>query len=143
MKPWYYNYCFAEECLDEPPMYNSDMVLYFVYNYIDSMGQLPDNMLDTNIRTDYGKLRMLIRKDRGFEHDASVIQHLVETGTITAKLKDSFPSERITDPDNFVPTVERRCSAYPTRRCASRSTAISPTPTATTTSRWRSASTAC
>ena len=102
MKPWYDNYCFSVKCLDEPPMYNSDMVLYFVYNYIDGKGRLPDNMLDSNIRTDYGKLRMLIRKDRGFEHDASVIQHIVETGGITAKLKDSFPSERITDPDNFV-----------------------------------------
>jgi hypothetical protein len=102
MKPWYDNYCFSVKCLDEPPMYNSDMVLYFLYNYIDGKGRLPDNMLDSNIRTDYGKLRMLIRKDRGFEHDASVIQHIVETGGITAKLKDSFPSERITDPDNFV-----------------------------------------
>ncbi len=102
MKPWYDNYCFSVKCLDEPPMYNSDMVLYFVYFYTKDKGRLPDNMLDSNIRTDYGKLRMLIRKDRGFEHDASVIQHIVETGGITAKLKDSFPSERITDPDNFV-----------------------------------------
>ena len=59
-------------------------------------------MLDNNIRTDYNKLRMLIRKDRGFSHDASVIQHIVETGGITAQLKDSFPSEGITNPDNFV-----------------------------------------
>ena len=102
MKPWYDNYCFAVKCLDEPPMYNSDMVLYFVYFYTKDKGQLPDNMLDTNIRTDYGKLRMLIRKDRGFEHVASVIQHIVETGGITAKLVDSFPPEHITDPDNFV-----------------------------------------
>ncbi len=102
MKPWYDNYCFAVKCLDEPPMYNSDMVLYFVYFYTKDKGQLPDSMLDSNIRTDYGKLRMLIRKDRGFEHDASVIQHIVETGGITAVLKDSFPSERITDSDNFV-----------------------------------------
>ncbi len=102
MKPWYDNYCFSEECLDEPPMYNSDMVLYFVDNYTDGNGRLPKNMLDSNIRTDYSKLRMLIRKDRGFENDASVIQHIVETGGITAELKDHFPSEGITDPDNFV-----------------------------------------
>ena len=31
-----------------------------------------------------------------------IIQHIVETGGITAKLKDSFPSETITQPDNFV-----------------------------------------
>ena len=102
MKPWYDNYCFAKECVNESPLYNSDMVLYFLYNYIDYEGRVPENMLDANIRTDYNKLRMLIRKDRGFEHDASTIQHIVETGNITAELKDHFPSERITDPDNFV-----------------------------------------
>ncbi|MBQ4295648.1 MAG: AAA family ATPase, partial [Prevotella sp.] len=102
MRPWYDNYCFSVKCLDEPPMYNSDMVLYFVYFYTKDKGQLPEKMLDTNIRTDYGKLRMLIRKDKGFQHDASVIQHIVETGGITARLKDSFPSETITQPDNFV-----------------------------------------
>ncbi|MBQ4224127.1 MAG: AAA family ATPase, partial [Prevotella sp.] len=46
MRPWYDNYCFSEECLDEPPMYNSDMVLYFVDKYKDAEGCLPDNMLD-------------------------------------------------------------------------------------------------
>ena len=102
MRPWYDNYCFSVKCLDEPPMYNSDMVLYFVYFYTKDKGRLPDSMLDNNIRTDYNKLRMLIRKDREFENDATVIQHIVETGGITAKLNDSFPSERITDPDNFV-----------------------------------------
>ncbi|MBR6866978.1 MAG: AAA family ATPase [Prevotella sp.] len=113
MKPWYDNYCFAPECLDESPLYNSDMVLYFVDNYIRRKGELPEKMLDANIRTDYSKLRMLIRKDRGFEQssaqgdtflgkNASIIQHIVETGTITADLKYHFPSESITDPDNFV-----------------------------------------
>ena len=102
MKPWYDNYCFAPECLDESPLYNSDMVLYFVDNYIRRKGRVPAKMLDVNIRTDYNKLRMLIRKDRGFEHNASIIQHIVETGTITADLKDHFPSETIADPDNFV-----------------------------------------
>ena len=102
MRPWYDNYCFAKECLNDSPLFNSDMVLYFVYNYIDRDGFFPDNMLDSNIRTDYSKLRMLIRKDKGFENDASIIQHIVETGGITAELKDHFPSEGITDPDNFV-----------------------------------------
>ena len=102
MKPWYDNYCFSVKCLNDPPMYNSDMVLYFVDNYIRNKGELPEKMLDANIRTDYNKLRMLIRKDRGFEHNASIIQHIVETGGIAADLKDHFPSETITDPDNFV-----------------------------------------
>ena len=102
IRPWYDNYCFAEECLGESLLFNSDMVLYFLYNYRDNNGRFPSKMLDSNIRTDYSKLRMLIRKDRGFEHDASIIQHIVETGGITAELKDSFPAEQITNPDNFV-----------------------------------------
>ena len=102
MKPWYDNYCFAVDCVDESPLYNSDMVLYFLYNYIDRKGRIPADMLDANIRTDYNKLKMLIRKDRSFEHDASVIEHIVETGGITAELKSHFPSENITDPDNFI-----------------------------------------
>jgi len=102
MRPWYDNYCFSPKCIGDSPMFNSDMVLYFVYFYTKDKGHFPDNMLDSNIRTDYSKLRMLIRKDKGFENDASIIQHIVETGGITAELKDHFPSEGITDPDNFV-----------------------------------------
>ena len=34
IKPWYDNYCFTEECYGETTMYNSNMVLYFVKNYI-------------------------------------------------------------------------------------------------------------
>lgn len=102
MKPWYDNYCFAVKCLSDPPMYNSDMVLYFLDKYVRGKGEMPDDMLDANIRSDYNKLRMLIRKDRGFEHNASIIQHIVETGSIAAVLKGHFPSELITQPDNFV-----------------------------------------
>ena len=102
MKPWYDNYCFAEECLDEPPMYNSDMVLYFMSHYIRSKGNIPRDMLDQNIRTDCNKMRMLIRKDRGFDNNASVIQYIVETGGIVADLKKSFPSEDIPKQDNFI-----------------------------------------
>ncbi len=102
MKPWYDNYCFSEKCLDEPPMYNSDMVLYFVNNYTRYKCRVPKDMLDNNIRTDYSKLRMLIRKDREFNHDASIVQQIVQTGSIVGTLKESFPSESIADPDNFV-----------------------------------------
>ena len=101
MKPWYDNYCFAQDCYGETTMYNSNMVLYFVKNYI-IRGKAPQNMIESNIRIDYEKLRMLIRKDKEFAHDASVIQTLVSQGFITGELKDSFPAVSITNPDNFV-----------------------------------------
>ena len=101
MKPWYDNYCFAQECYGETTMYNSNMVLYFVKNYI-SRGKAPLSMVEENIRIDYEKLRMLIRKDKEFAHDASVIQTLVSQGFITGELKSGFPASGITNPDNFV-----------------------------------------
>ena len=101
MKPWYDNYCFAQECYGETTMYNSNMVLYFVKNYI-MRGKVPKNMIESNIRIDYEKLRMLIRKDKEFAHDASIIQTLVSQGYITGDLKDGFPAVSITNPDNFI-----------------------------------------
>lgn len=102
MKPWYDNYCFAQECYDQPTLYNSNMVLYFVKNYIDNNGKAPRNMIESNIRINYEKLRMLIRKDKEFAHDASIIQTLVSQGYITGELKDGFPAANIVDSDNFV-----------------------------------------
>ena len=102
MKPWYDNYCFAQECYDQPTLYNYNMVLYFVKNYIDNNGKAPRNMIESNIRIDYEKLRMLIRKDKEFAHDASIIQTLVSQGYITGELKDGFPAANIVDSDNFV-----------------------------------------
>ena len=102
MKPWYDNYCFAEQSYGGTTMYNSNMVLYFVDNYIRNGGYMPRNMVEENIRVDYNKLRMLIRKDKEFAHDASTIQTLVQQGYITGELKTGFPAETIAEPDNFI-----------------------------------------
>ena len=102
MKPWYDNYCFAEDRYGETTMYNSMMVLYFVDNYIDYEYQITKKMVETNIRIDYDKLRMLIRHDKEFAHDASIIQQLVTQGFVIGTLNENFPAERINDPDNFL-----------------------------------------
>ena len=102
MKPYYDNYCFAKEAYGETTMYNSNMVLSFLYKYIDNRCRIPDDMLDENIRVDYNKLRMLIRKDKEFSRDASIIQTLVSKGFVTGELKRGFPAENIANEDNFV-----------------------------------------
>ena len=102
MKPWYDNYCFAEKSYGGTTMYNSNMVLYFVDNYIRNGGYMPRNMVEENIRVDYNKLRMLIRKDKEFAHDASTIQTLVQQGYVTGELKTGFPAETVAEPDNFI-----------------------------------------
>ena len=100
MKPWYDNYCFSTESLDEPSMYNSDMVLYFMNRYLLNK-RIPANMLDANIRTDYNKLRHLIHVDKTFGENASVVQEIVEKGTTTGIIADSFPAEDIIKAENF------------------------------------------
>lgn len=102
MKPWYDNYCFAEESYGRVTMYNASMVLYFVDNYVRRNGNVPKYMLDDNIRTDYNRLRMLVRRDNEFGHDASIIRRIAEQGYIAAELKTGFPARSITDPRNFV-----------------------------------------
>ena len=102
MKPWYDNYCFALECYNEATLYNSNMVLYFLYNYIDNGCELPRYMIEENIRIDYEKLRMLIRRDKEFANDASIIQTLTTQGYITGEVKTGFPARNIVDSDNFV-----------------------------------------
>ena len=102
MKPYYDNYCFALKAYGKTTMYNSNMVLSFLFKYIDEGCELPQQMLDGNIRVDYNKLRMLIRKDKEFAHDASIIQTLVSKGYVTGELKEGFPAEDIANNDNFL-----------------------------------------
>lgn len=102
MKPWYDNYCFAVKSYGKTTMYNSVMVLNFISNYIDNEYDIPDSMVETNIRIDYDKMRMLIRHDKEFAHDASIIQLLVTQGFVIGTLNENFPAERINDPDNFL-----------------------------------------
>ena len=102
MKPYYDNYCFALKAYGKTTMYNSNMVLSFLYKYIDDGCEIPQQMLDENIRVDYNKLRMLIRKDKEFAHDASIIQTLVSKGYVTGELKEGFPAENIAKDDNFI-----------------------------------------
>lgn len=102
MKPWYDNYCFSIKRYGKTTMYNSVVVLNFLDNYIHNDYDIPDSMIESNIRIDYDKIRMLIRHDKEFAHDASIIQYLVTDGFVTGNLKRGFPAESINDPDNFV-----------------------------------------
>ena len=99
MKPWYDNYCFSEDRLEER-MFNSDMALYFLNSYLQ-LGKAPKMMVDNNIRTDYSKLRHLVQIDKTFGANASVIQQIIAEGSITAQIATSFPAEKMADTENF------------------------------------------
>lgn len=99
MKPWYDNYCFSSYKLEEH-MFNSDMALYFLNNYLQRQ-MPPETMVDNNIRTDYNKLRHLVQIDKTFGANASVIQQVVAEGSTTAQIVTSFPAEDMAKTANF------------------------------------------
>ena len=101
MKPWYDNYCFAEECLESNiRVFNCDMVLYYLRNYV-SYKSSPKIMLDPNTKTDYKKLNMLIQLDKLDGNRKGVMMEIIEKGEIAATLVPSFSANEMTDPETF------------------------------------------
>ncbi len=99
MQEWYDNYRFCDQA--ESTMFNSDMVLYFVGHYLRLNGP-PDNMIDDNIRIDYGKLRHLLVLDRKLNGNFSHLANIIKIRRMgPAKIVSSFPVERLTKPSNF------------------------------------------
>ena len=101
MKPWYDNYCFAKECLEnDVRVFNCDMVLYYLRNYV-SYKHSPKIMLDPNTKTDYKKLNMLIQLDKLDGDRKGVMMEIIEKGEIAATLVPSFSANEMTDPETF------------------------------------------
>ena len=101
MRPWYDNYCFSEDCLEDPGrVFNCDMVLYYLRNFT-SYGRSPKNMLDPNTKTDYSKLRKLIQLDSLDGNRRGVLAEIISDGQITATLHESFSAMEMTKPDYF------------------------------------------
>ena len=102
MRPWYDNYCFAEESFGkEPSMFNSDMVCYYMSNLVDT-GRRPKELIDPNTMTDYGKLKRLIKIDKTEGKRVEVIHAIAEKGFVKARLVSHFPAERMMEFGNFV-----------------------------------------
>ena len=101
MKPWYDNYCFAKECLkQEARVFNCDMVLYYIRQYMDS-GHSPERMVDPNTKTDYNKLKKLLQLDRLDGDRRGVIRRIVEEWQIITEVEESFPAKDLTNPNIF------------------------------------------
>lgn len=98
MKPWYNNNCFSDRCVDKERMFNSDMVLYFLMKYISEEGTMPSNMIDTNVSSDYGKMRKMIRLEQTFGIKAQTLQKIAEDGYIIAPLKTEFSISELHEP---------------------------------------------
>lgn len=101
MKPWYDNYCFAEEALKKKTrMFNCDMVLYYLCNYMDN-GCSPRQMIDPNTRTDYGKMKKLLQFDKLDGERKGIIRKIAEEEQIVTQLYESFSAYQIPKAEIF------------------------------------------
>ena len=101
MKPWYDNYCFAEDALKKKTrMFNCDMVLYYLRNYMDD-GCSPRQMIDPNTRTDYGKMKKLLQFDKLDGERKGIIRKIAEEEQIVTQLYESFSAYQIPKAEIF------------------------------------------
>jgi len=88
---WYNGYkfnTFAKETI-----FNPNMLLYFVNKFDYKRCNYPQNMLDANIASDYGKIMRLF-KIGNREENFKVLDSLIQDNEIVAKLIDRFDFDR-------------------------------------------------
>jgi hypothetical protein len=120
---WYDHYHFHAERLE--PVVNSDMALYYLHSLVD-IDQPPRELIDHNVRIDYGKLRHLLEVDRHLADRERVqrqipgeslkpepclngnfsrLRTIIESGEVVAQIQTSFPAEGLLEPENFVSLI--------------------------------------
>ena len=104
MSEWYNGYRFAKTARND--MYNTDLVLYYVKHAVRN-GSAPDELIDRNVRIDYGKLRHLLTVSRsaGAGHpngNVDLLRRVVGEGWVDSDLESGFPLDRLDRRENFL-----------------------------------------
>ena len=99
MREWYNGYRFAEEA--EGDLYNTDMVLYFLDESMPNK-KAPRELIDTNVRIDYGKLRHLLTVNRQLNGNFDLLRHIIGEQTAESNIQLSFPLDRLDRRENFL-----------------------------------------
>ena len=96
---WYDHYTFSLDARES--IANSDMVLYYLQS-LRGNGEAPRELIDHNVRIDYGKLRYLVQIDRTLNGNFSRLREIIETGEQVGDIQVSFPVEALLQTENFV-----------------------------------------
>ena len=99
MREWYNGYRFSEEA--EVDIYNTDMVLYYLKYTIPNRG-MPRELIDTNVRIDYGKLRHLLTVNRQLNGNFDLLRHIIGEQSIQSNIQLSFPLDQLDQRENFL-----------------------------------------
>ena len=99
MREWYNGYQFAKRAQGD--LYNTDMVLYFLDGSIPNK-PMPDQLIDTNVRIDYGKLRHLLTVNRQLNGNFDLLRHIIGEQQVDSDIQLSFPLDRLDRRENFL-----------------------------------------
>jgi len=99
LEEWYNHYIFSKRAKE--PIYNTDMILYFIKKFI-AEDELPDEMIDINVRSDYSKLRSIIYTNKKLNGNFKTLQTLIGGENISiANLVQDFSALNLHKEDNF------------------------------------------
>ena len=99
MGEWYNGYRFAKGA--EVDLYHTDMVLYYLDHSLPNR-TVPDDLIDTNVRIDYGKLRHLLVVNRQLNGNFDLLRDIVGEEQVDTRVQAGFPLERLAEPENFL-----------------------------------------
>ena len=99
LKDWYNGYRFAHQVNFR--LFNPDMVLYFLKEY-SIMSHYPEVMLDTNVISDYRKVRNIFKIGSDEEAKFELLEGLVEKGHIDFPLTRLYNLEAEFTQDDFL-----------------------------------------
>ncbi len=99
LRAWYDGYLFNIDAKSH--VYNPDMVLYFAIRYQRNK-KYPDQLLDSNIASDYSKIRNIFKIQQNEESHLNTLRLLSDTGEITAVLTTEFSLVKKFNQDDLV-----------------------------------------
>ena len=99
MRQWYNGYRFAEEADED--VYNTDMVLYYLAESLGRSGP-PLELIDDNVRVDYGKLRHLLTVGNQLNGNFDLLRTAMTDGRTVCRVSRSFPQRELEERGNFL-----------------------------------------
>jgi len=96
MTSYYNGYLFNGD--GENRLYNSTMVLYFFSLILNNEKTTAENIIDSNLKTDYGRLRQLVRNEKNKE----TLIEIIKEGSIVSDIVREFPMEIMYDDEYFI-----------------------------------------
>jgi len=99
LQEWYNHYIFSEKA--DEPIYNTDMILYFIDEFTKHY-ELPNEMIDINVRSDYSKLRSIIYTNKKLNGNFKTLQTLIGGQSISiSNLVQDFSALNLHKEENF------------------------------------------